>query len=163
MQTLALPPSNAVFVIWYLWRNVSHFKLNCKSNVTTPRWKMFADDIKLMQWNSKSNSFVPARRNSIYSADVHHSFRVFVDFMQHSGCFRLREVAYRLEKGLKLHFFTPFHKLWAFQLHASSNQTVVDSVSNRRWEVMRLFEVEDFFWNLAWCRCTQLFKAVFHR
>lgn len=49
MQTLALPPPSAVFVIWYLWRNVSHFKLNCKSNVTTPRWKMFADDMKLMQ------------------------------------------------------------------------------------------------------------------
>lgn len=49
MQTLALPPQNAVFVIRYLWRNVSHFKLNCKSNVMTKRREMFADDTKLMQ------------------------------------------------------------------------------------------------------------------
>lgn len=143
MQTLALLPRNAVFVICYLWRNVSHFKLNCKSNVMTTRWKMFVDDMKLMQWNSKSNSFIPARRNSIYSADVHHSFQLFVDFMQHNGCSRLRKVAYRVEKGLKLHFFTPFHKLWGFQFHASSTEAVVDSVlkswCEERWCALQKF------------------------
>lgn len=34
-------------------------------------------------------------------------------------------LAYRVEKGLKLHFFTPLHKLWRFPFHASSNGIVI--------------------------------------
>lgn len=113
-----VPPFVSLDVLQYLWHNVSHFKLNYKSNVMTTRLTGFPKCL-LSTWNRCCEHcclFVPVRWNAIYSGKIHAAakpeLRMFVDCMQHNGSFQPNDMVYRAEKGLKSHFFTPFCKLW---------------------------------------------------